>query len=86
VEKEYSQKEGIDYEETFTDVAKLNRIRILITLSTKHHWMIDEIDMKYSFLNGELKEEMYLMQPKGLVKHGEEHLVCKLREELYGLK
>ena len=42
--------------------------------------------MKSAFLNGELKEEVYLMQPKGFVKHGEEHLVCRLKKALYGLK
>lgn len=63
VGKGYSQKEGIDYEETFSPVAMLNTIRMLITFATKHHWSLHQLDVKYSFLNGELKEEVYLKQP-----------------------
>lgn len=71
----YSQKEGIDYEDTFSHVAKLNTIRVMIALDTKHNWKIHHLDVKSSFLNGELKEEVYLVQPKGFVKKGQEHLV-----------
>ncbi len=58
VAKGYSQQEGIDYDETFSPVAKLNTIRMIISLDTKHHWMIHQLDVKYSFLNGDLKEEI----------------------------
>jgi hypothetical protein len=86
VEKGYSQTEGIDYVETFAPVAKLNTIRMLIDLAIKYHWKLHQLDVKSTFLNGELKEEVYLTQPKGFVEKGQEHLVCKLKKTLYGLK
>jgi hypothetical protein len=69
VAKGYSQKEGIDYEDTFSPVAKLNTIRVLIALATKHNWKIHHLNVKSGFLNGDLKEEVYFVQPKGFVKH-----------------
>ena len=86
VAKGYAQHEGIDYEDTFAPVAKLNAIRVLIALATKHNWNIHQLDVKYAFLNGDLKEEVYLVQLEGFVKQGQEHLVCRLRKTLYGLK
>ena len=59
---------------------------MLISLATKYHWKLHQLDVKYSLLNGELKEEVYLTQLEGFVEHGQEHLVCKLKKALYGLK
>jgi hypothetical protein len=59
---------------------------MLISLATKYHWKLHQLDVKYAFLNGELKEEFYLSQPEGFVEKGQEHLVCKLNKALYGLK
>ena len=67
VEKGYSQKEGIDYEETFTHVGKLNTIRMMIAFATKKHLMIHQLDVKSAFLNGELKQEVYLEKTEGFV-------------------
>ena len=86
VAKGYSQWEGIDYEYTFALVAKLNTIRVLIALATKNNWKIHQLDVKSAFLNGDLKEEVYLTQPEGFIKKGQENLVCKLKKALYGLK
>ena len=67
-------------------LAKLNIIRILVALATSHKWKIHQLDVKYAFLNGDLKEEVYLVQPEGFVQKGQEHLVCKLKKAIYGLK
>lgn len=85
VAKGYTQKEWIDYEEIFTLVAKLNSIIMLIALATNKHWIMHQLDVKSAFLNGELKEEVYLEQPKGFVQKGKEHLLCRLKKELYGI-
>lgn len=70
VAKGYSQQEGIDFDDTFGPVAKLNTIRMLIALATKYNWELHQLDVKSAFLNGELKEEIYLVQPEGFVKQG----------------
>jgi hypothetical protein len=82
----YSQKEGIDYEDTFSHVAKLNTIRVMISLATQHNWKIHQSDVKSAFMNGDLKEEVHLVQPEGFIKKGQEDLVCNLKKTLYGLK
>ena len=86
VSKCYSQQEGIDFEETYELVAKLNTIRLLVSLATKHNWRIHQLDVKYSFLNGDLKEEVYLVQSEGFVQKGQEQLVCRLKKAIYGMK
>jgi hypothetical protein len=86
VAKGYSQKEGVDYEDTFSPVAKLNTIRLTIALATQHKWKVHHLDVKSAFLNGDLKEEVYLVQPVGFIKKGQEDLVCKLKKTLDGLK
>jgi len=86
VAKGYSYKKGIDYGDTFALVAKMNTIRLMIALATKYNSKSHQLYAKSTFLNGELKKEGYLVQPKCFVKKGQEHLVCRLKKALYGLK
>ena len=71
IAKWYSQKEGIDYKDTFAPVAKLDTIRVMIALATQHNWKIHQLDVKSTFLNGDLKEEVYLVHPEGFIKKGQ---------------
>jgi len=67
VAKRYTQTYGIDYAETFSPVAKISFVRILISLTTNFGWPIFQLDVKNVFLNGDLKEEVYIEQPLGFV-------------------
>ena len=86
VAKGYAQKYGIDYDEIFSPVVRFSSIRFLLAFTVQHGFPIHEIDVETAFLNGKLDEEIYMQQPEGYVKPGEEHLVCKLEKSLYGLK
>ena len=59
---------------------------MLVALATKYNWRIHQLDVKSAFLNGDLKEKVYLVQPEGFVQKGQEHLVCRLKKAIYGLK
>ncbi len=82
----FSQKFGTDYDETFCPVIRLESLRALIALAVQNDLQIHQIDVTTAFLNGELEEEVYMKQPDGFIKRGEEHLVCKLEKSIYGLK
>jgi hypothetical protein len=82
----YSQKEGIDYEETFAPVAHLEAIRILQAFSVAKGFKMYQLDEKSAFLNGFLEEEVYVKQPPGFESVGFPHRVYRLRKALYGLK
>ena len=86
VAKGYKQRADIDYGELFAPVARLDTIRLVISLATQHKWKIYQLDVKSAFLNGFLEEEIYVEQPLGYVKVGHEDKVYKLRKALYGLK
>ena len=81
-----SQKEGIDYEETFALVARYTSIRSVLSLATVMKWKIHQMDVKTYFLNGVVEEEVYVEQPLGFETHDKESHVCKLKKTLYGLK
>ncbi|KAL6316150.1 hypothetical protein AAG906_015980 [Vitis piasezkii] len=86
VAKGYRQKEGIDYDETFSPVAMLKSIRILLAIAAYYDYEIWQMDVKTAFLNGELKEDVYMTQPEGYTSMSDHNKVCKLRRSIYGLK
>ncbi|KAM1074315.1 hypothetical protein ACFX2B_019087 [Malus domestica] len=86
VAKGYRQREGIDYEETFSPVAMIKSIRILLVIAAYHDYEIWQMDVKTAFLNGYLEEELYMTQPEGFVSKSEKPKVCKLQRSIYGLK
>jgi len=81
-----SQQFGHDYDETFSPVVRYESIRVLLALAVRYQLKLHQMDVKTAFLNGELKEDIYMKQPEGYIKKGKEHLVCKLKKSLYGLK
>ena len=80
------RKEGIDYEETFTPVARYTSIRSVLALAVVMKWKIHQMDVKTAFLNGVVEEEVYVEQPLGFETHDRESHVCRLKKALYGLK
>ena len=84
--KWYTQKEGIDYEETFSPVAILKSIKILLSIAAHYDYEIWQMNVKTAFLNDNLEEEIYMMQPEGFIAKNQEHMVCKLKMSIYGLK
>ena len=86
VAKGFTQKEGIDYTETFSSVSKKDSLRIILALVAHLDLELQQMDVKTSFLNGDLEEEVYMKQPEGFSSREGEHLVCKLKKSIYGLK
>ncbi|KAJ3703208.1 hypothetical protein LUZ61_006913 [Rhynchospora tenuis] len=86
VAKGYRQKAEIDYDEVFAQVARMETIRLLISLAAQFKWKIYQMDVKSAFLNGVIEEEVYVEQPPGYMKAGKETQVLKLKKTLYGLK
>jgi hypothetical protein len=84
--KGYTQKKGEDFFDTYSPIARLTTIRVLLSLAASHDLLIHQIDIKTTFLNGELEEEIYMTQLDGFVVKGQEEKVCKLLRSLYGLK
>ncbi|XP_062075335.1 uncharacterized protein LOC133779378 [Humulus lupulus] len=78
--------EGIDFEETFAPVARLESIRLLLAIACQLHIKLHQMDMKSAFLNGLLQEEVYVEQPRGFIDPHFPHHVYKLKKALYGLK
>ena len=82
----FSQKQGLDYDETFSPVVRFESLRTVIALAVQNSMKMHQMDVTTAFLNGELQEEVYMKQPEGFVSDGQEDLVCKLKRSIYGLK
>ena len=86
VVKGYTHKKGIDYGETFSLIAMLKSIKILLSIAAHYDYEIWKMDVKNAFLNGNLEEKIYMMQSKGFIAKNQEHMVCKLKRSIYELK
>lgn len=82
LENMYTQKEGIEYEETFTIVARYTSIKCIISLTVQMRWEIHQMDVRTSFLKGVIEEDVYIEQPKGFEAHEKRTHVCMLNKAL----
>ena len=80
----FSQKEGIDYEETFAPVARYTSIRTIMALASMTKWDLHQMDVKTAFLNGVIEEEVYIEQPQGFEVEDRQNHIRKLKKDLYG--
>jgi hypothetical protein len=84
--KGYTQEEGEDFFDTYSPIARLTTICVLLSLAASHGLLVHQMNVKTAFLNRELEEEIYMTQPDGFVVKGQEDKVCKSMKSLYGLK
>ena len=86
VAKGYAKQEDIDFEETFAPTYQMITIRLVTRMAAHFGLKVYQLDIKTTFLNGELQEEVYVTQPASFVKPSQDHQVCCLNKALYGLK
>ena len=86
VVKRFQQKKGIDYSEIFSPVVKMSTIKLVLGMVAIENLHLEQLDVKMTFLHGDLEEDIYMIQPEEFIVQGQENLVCKLRKSLYGLK
>jgi hypothetical protein len=86
VAKGFLQKAGLDYQEVYAPVARIETIRLVVAIASVKKWSMSQMDVKSAFLNGPLDEEVYVSQPPGFIKKGHEGMVYRLNKALYGLK
>ena len=81
----FGKVQGVDYDETFSPVAMLKSVRIMLAIAAFYNYGIWQMDVKTAFLNGYIKEELYMKQPEGFVDPKGANKVCKLQRSIYGL-
>lgn len=86
VARGFLQQEGVDFDDAFAPVARMESVRLLLALAAQEGWRVHHMDVKSAFLNGDLKEEVYVHQPPGFAIPGQEGKVLRLRKALYGLR
>jgi hypothetical protein len=86
VARGFQQREGLDFDETYAPVAKYNTLRTLLVLAGHHGWAVHHLDVATAFLNGQLQEDVYVVQPQGFEDPAHPHQVCKLDKALYRLR
>jgi hypothetical protein len=86
VAKGYKQIQGVDYDETFSPVAMIKSVRILLAIAAYHDYEIWQMDVKTAFLNGNLLEDVYKTQPEGFRIPNENHKICKLQRSKHILR
>jgi hypothetical protein len=84
--KGFSQVEGIDYDETFAHVVRYSSVKVILAISTQMGWKVHQMDVRTSFRNIVVEEEIYVEQPKGFETFNRDMNVCTLKRALYGLK
>ena len=86
VAKGFTQREDIDYNENFSPVSSKDSFRIIMALVAHFNSELHQMDVKTAFLNGDLYENVYMAQPEGFAVQDKEHLGCRLKKSIYGLK
>ena len=82
----FSQQPGIDYNDNFAPISRLDMVRMVLAIATHNKWYVHQMDAMSAFLNGSLEEEVYVRQPPGYEVDGQEDKVYILKKTLYGLK
>ena len=82
--KSFIQRQGLEYEVTFSPVVKPTTIGLLLSLAVSRGWSLHQLDMQNTFLHGRLEEEVYMRQPPGFVDHTQPYHLCRLMKAIYG--
>lgn len=86
VAKGFTQREGVNYNDTFSPVSSKDSMRVIMALTTHFDLELHQMDVKTTFLNEELVEEIFMAQTPGFIERGKEHMVCRLSKSIYGLE